>query len=171
MHKETVRRIAIEVAQNFTSLETTASVNAADDLDKGDVFLTLTGTSAEAGDDGETGRGNRACGLITPCRPMTIEAPAGKNPASHVGKLYQVVATRAAKRLTTAGDLTDATCMMVGRIGDRVADPQIVSIAASMPDAVDIETVKKRAGEILRDEFDHLDELRRSLLQETISLF
>ena len=44
------------------------------------LFLTVTGTSAEAGDDGEAGRGNRTSGLITPYRAMTIEAAARKNP-------------------------------------------------------------------------------------------
>lgn len=47
-------------------------INATDN-EKGknikDFYLTLTGTSAEMGDDGSVGRGNRASGLITPCRP------------------------------------------------------------------------------------------------------
>ena len=67
-------------------------VNAADDAARGSFYLTVTGTSAEAGDDGQVGRGNRVGGLITPGRPMTLEAAAGKNPVSHVGKLYNVVA-------------------------------------------------------------------------------
>ncbi|MHA1487030.1 MAG: methionine adenosyltransferase, partial [Promethearchaeota archaeon] len=54
------------------------------------LYLTITGTSAEAGDDGEVGRGNRSNGLITPCRPMSLEAVCGKNPINHVGKLYNV---------------------------------------------------------------------------------
>jgi len=45
-------------------------------------YLTVTGTSAEAGDDGQVGRGNRANGLITPCRPMSLEAVAGKIPSA-----------------------------------------------------------------------------------------
>ena len=42
------------------------------------VYLTVTGTSAEMGDDGQVGRGNRPNGLITPYRPMTLEAAAGR---------------------------------------------------------------------------------------------
>ena len=53
----------------------------------------MTGTSAESGDDGGTGRGNRANGLITPNRPMTMESLAGKNPVTHVGKLYNLLAS------------------------------------------------------------------------------
>jgi S-adenosylmethionine synthetase len=48
-------------------------LNNADRSDMGSVYITVTGTSAEMGDDGETGRGNRANGLITPSRPMSLE--------------------------------------------------------------------------------------------------
>jgi S-adenosylmethionine synthetase len=50
-----------------------ATVNTDDSVETGCVFLTVTGTSAEAGDDGEGGRGNRTGGLITPYRAMTLE--------------------------------------------------------------------------------------------------
>ena len=73
-------------------------VNAADDLTAGAVYLTVTGTSGENGDDGQVGRGNRVNGLITPCRPMSLEAAAGKNPVTHVGKLYNVVAREIAEQ-------------------------------------------------------------------------
>jgi S-adenosylmethionine synthetase len=61
-------------------LEGKVPVNAADDPPTGSVYLTVTGTSAEAGDDGQVGRGNRVNGLITPGRPMSLEAAAGKRP-------------------------------------------------------------------------------------------
>jgi S-adenosylmethionine synthetase len=77
-------------------------VNAADDDERGTVYLTVIGTSAEAGDDAEVGRGNRTSGLITPHRPITLEAAAGKNPVSHVGKLYNLVASRIAAAIIEA---------------------------------------------------------------------
>jgi S-adenosylmethionine synthetase len=54
------------------------TVNAADDPARGSYYLTVTGTSAESGDDGQIGRGNRANGLITPFRLMSLEAVCGK---------------------------------------------------------------------------------------------
>src|SRR5208282_3304614 len=66
-------------------------VNTADDPELGRYYLTVTGLSMEAGDDGSVGRGNRANGLITPCRPMSLEASAGKNPVNHVGKIYNLL--------------------------------------------------------------------------------
>jgi S-adenosylmethionine synthetase len=83
--KASIERFARELAgqHGFTTAE--IAINAADHLPTGAIYLTVTGTSAEAGDDGEVGRGNRVNGLITPYRPMSLEAAAGKNPVTHVG--------------------------------------------------------------------------------------
>jgi S-adenosylmethionine synthetase len=90
-----------------------AVVNAADDVANEKMFLTVTGTSAEGGDDGEAGRGNRSSGLITPYRPMTIESVAGKNPVSHVGKLYNVLAKQISSSITKdVAQASDAECVL-----------------------------------------------------------
>ncbi len=62
-------------------------------------YLTALGTVADTGDVGVTGRGNRINGLITPMRSMSIEAPAGKNPLDHTGKLYGILANRLANKI------------------------------------------------------------------------
>jgi S-adenosylmethionine synthetase len=103
------------------------AVNAAD---KGeDIYLTVTGTSAEMGDDGETGRGNRPNGLIAPGRPMTMEATAGKNPVSHVGKLYNIAAGKAAADIAGLEGVEEAYVYLVSRIGSPLEEPQIKSAA------------------------------------------
>jgi S-adenosylmethionine synthetase len=103
-------------------------VNAADDLAAGRVYLTVTGTSLEAGDDGQVGRGNRLSGLITPCRGMSLEAAAGKNPVTHVGKLYNVLAGRIADRLVRHAGVLEASCLLVSRIGQPVREPWFAQI-------------------------------------------
>ncbi|MCS7385070.1 MAG: methionine adenosyltransferase, partial [archaeon GB-1867-097] len=90
--KEEVKRRIEDLASKITDLSVKVKVNTGDQPDKNIVYLTVTGTSAESGDDGNTGRGNRVNGLITPCRPMSMEATAGKNPVSHIGKLYNILA-------------------------------------------------------------------------------
>jgi S-adenosylmethionine synthetase len=93
-------------------------------VESGAVYLTVTGTSAESGDDGETGRGNRSNGLITPLRPMTLEAVAGKNPVSHVGKLYNVAAGAMAEALVAEiEEVAEAECYLVSRIGAPIDQP------------------------------------------------
>ena len=95
--EQAARQIA-RYARRFTGLELEVDVNRADVDSRRSVYLTVTGTSAEAGDDGQAGRGNRSNGLIAPGRPMTMESVAGKNPVNHVGKLYNLVAGLASTR-------------------------------------------------------------------------
>jgi len=80
--------------------EVEVAVNAADGETADSVYLTVTGLSAEAGDDGQVGRGNRVNGLITPYRPMSLEAAAGKNPVSHLPspEPHRLAGERAAAR-------------------------------------------------------------------------
>lgn len=131
--KIAARQVALEAARGQTDLEVDAVVNAADDLGQRDVFLTVTGTSAEAGDDGEVGRGNRTSGLITPYRPMTLEAAAGKNPVSHVGKLYNLAATEIASRaVREVAWVAEASCVLVSRIGRPIDDPQVIDLRIAL---------------------------------------
>ena len=74
-------------------------LNVRDVPEKDELYLTYTGSSIESGDEGVVGRGNRVNGLITPLRPMNLEGANGKNPVYHVGKLYNLAATRLARRL------------------------------------------------------------------------
>jgi S-adenosylmethionine synthetase len=106
--------------------EVSVELNAAD-APPDSLYLTVTGSSAEAGDDGEAGRGNRANGLITPYRPMTMECVAGKNPVNHVGKLYNLAAGLIADDLVRQVDEIDAAeCYLVSQIGRPIGQPQII---------------------------------------------
>jgi S-adenosylmethionine synthetase len=104
-------------------------VNAADT--QTNIYLTITGTSAEMGDDGETGRGNRANGLITPGRPMTLEAHAGKNPVNHVGKIYNLLAIRAAEDIVRECAIKEAYVYIVSKIGAPLTEPQLKAAKVS----------------------------------------
>ncbi len=168
--KEEARRIALDAARGASSLEIDATVNAADDLARGDVFVTVTGTSAEAGDDGEVGRGNRTSGLITPYRPMTLEAAAGKNPVTHVGKIYNAVAPRVARAVAELPGVAEATCILSSMIGRPVADPAIVDVRIVSSEAV---TAAQRAAirAIVGTELGRLDALRDALVRGEVGLY
>ncbi len=102
-------------------------INVADDYGRGSVYITVTGTSAEAGDDGQVGRGNRVNGLITPYRPMTLEAAAGKNPVSHVGKIYNVAANMIAREVVERFPAVENVYIyLVSQIGRPINEPQLV---------------------------------------------
>lgn len=147
----TIRRLA-EQAAGVHGQHVEVAVNAADDIAAERVYLTVTGTSAEAGDDGQTGRGNRVGGLITPYRPMTLEAAAGKNVVSHVGKSYSIVAHQMANQLVaTCPDVTEATCLLVSRIGQPVDSPHAVELQIRTRDGIPLEHIRDAATGIARD--------------------
>jgi S-adenosylmethionine synthetase len=169
--KETARAVVLAAAQRTSRLEVAVSVNAADDLDRGDLFLTVTGTSAEAGDDGEVGRGNRANGLITPYRPMTMEAAAGKNPATHVGKLYSILAERVSCEVVEHTRATDAVCTLVSRIGQAVDEPQLAEVQVGLNGAGLGLSVRSAIADIVRNQCASLAGLREELLAGRLPVF
>jgi S-adenosylmethionine synthetase len=140
------------------------AVNVADDLARGDLFLTVSGTSAEAGDDGEVGRGNRANGLITPYRPMTLEASAGKNPVTHVGKLYNVLANRIAAALSALSGARDACCVLVSRIGQPIDEPQVVDVRIAPESGEVPASLHEEAAAVVRGQLSALDAVREDIL-------
>jgi S-adenosylmethionine synthetase len=123
-----VRMAVAQIASEELGQGVDIKINQADQDDS--PYLTITGTSAEAGDDGQVGRGNRFGGLITPYRPMSLEAAAGKNPAAHVGKTYHAVAADIAHRLAQETDISESTIRMLSSIGRSVANPEAVHIEA-----------------------------------------
>lgn len=170
-HKDTARRLALESARRITGRSVEVEINTADAAEAGSVFLTVTGTSAEAGDDGEAGRGNKACGLITPYRLMTMESVAGKNPVTHVGKLYNLLAGRIAG--TLAGHLDgvlDAQCVLVSQIGSPVNDPYLADICLVQGSEIDGKRIK-RTGEYVRAGLDAIPKLRADLLAGRLFLY
>lgn len=113
-----------EYAAYKQQIEETLNVTFNPDFDSGFPYMTLSGSSIECGDDGQVGRGNRYNGLITPCRPMTIEAYSGKNNRNHIGKLYSKLAFEKAKQ-TYEATKKPTQVIMVGRIGTPLDTPEI----------------------------------------------
>lgn len=147
--RQRAAELALDAARSVSARPIEIVVNAADDLERGAIYLTVTGTSAESGDDGETGRGNRANGLITPFRPMTLEAAAGKNPVTHVGKVYNVTAQQIAQAVFAGiEEVQEAECYLVSRIGVPIEQPQIAIVRARTVD-----------GQISREMQESVDEI------------
>lgn len=107
------------------------ALNTLDDPSRGagGMYLTVLGTSADGADGGEVGRGNRVNGLISLHRPMSTEAAAGKNPVSHVGKIYNLLAPQMASRVCeVVPGVEEATVWLCSQIGRPIADPWSVAV-------------------------------------------
>ena len=156
---EDVTRAASEIAER----PVTVQVNQADQEDS--VYLTLSGSSAEAGDDGQVGRGNRFGGLITPYRPMSLEAAAGKNPASHVGKTYHAIGYDIGQALISETAATEATVRLLSSIGHPVNEPQVVHVeTAGDADALVVNEIAERC-------FDDWSEVTQRLIRGEYNLY
>jgi S-adenosylmethionine synthetase len=128
-YKEILREHAESIAKKFTSRKVIVQVNTADDINTGSVFMTVTGTSAEMGDDGSVGRGNRCNGLITPNRPMSMEATSGKNPINHIGKIYNILSTMLARECVKEVEgIEEVYIRLLSQIGHPIDQPLVASI-------------------------------------------
>ncbi len=161
-----------EYSSQFTSRKIKAQMNVADNIEAGSVYITVTGTSAEMGDDGAVGRGNRANGLITPNRPMSLEATCGKNPINHVGKLYNLLAMAAAKQIAEeVKGIEEVYIKILSQIGKPVDQPHMASIQVVPKEGADFAKVQSGATEILDEWLANIPRLQQMLFRGEISTY
>ena len=165
-----IKDLVLGLANETTDKEVLVSVNAADDPKKGIYYLTVTGTSAEHGDDGQVGRGNRTNGLITPYRPMTLEAAAGKNPLSHVGKTYNIAARKIVDTLLLEEpDIEQASCYLVSEIGSKITEPLGINLELYSND--NFSSTSKNVGAIVEDVLNQMPTIWKGFLKRKYELY
>ena len=124
----------------------------------GGVYLSCLGTSAEDADSGQVGRGNRVNGLISLNRPLGTEAAAGKNPVSHVGKIYNILSHKLAKEIyENIEGLKEVYVLLLSRIGSPVNVPQMATAQVLLERGRKINDIAGKAEEIFHREFSKLD--------------
>lgn len=117
------------------------------------VYLSLLGTSAEDADSGQVGRGNRVNGLISMNRPIGTEAAAGKNPVSHVGKIYNILAHSLARMVYEEVEgLKEVYILLLSRIGIPINKPQIVSAQILTDGELKLKDVSKKITAVIERE-------------------
>jgi S-adenosylmethionine synthetase len=170
--KEDVTERIKDVATGITPWDVDVHVNTADDLDRSIVYLTVTGTSAEQGDDGNTGRGNRVHGLITPCRPMSLEATAGKNPINHVGKLYNVLARQMAERVYQEVEgISEVYIKVLSQIGKPIDQPLMTDVQLALHKGVSLAQVRGDVESIVTEGLTNIRAISEAIMAGTILLF
>ncbi len=147
--KEELTEKIKDAAKDYTEKDVDVYVNTADDHDRGSVYLTVTGTSADSGDDGSVGRGNRCNGIITPSRPMSMEATSGKNPVNHVGKLYNLMSNLIAQGCYKEVEgVKEVYVKMISQIGKPVSEPRVCSIQVIPEKGYDVSKLEAKANEV-----------------------
>jgi len=174
-HYESVVSDAKEEIDRLVSrveFDTGVKLNSGDDPRRGAFYLTVTGTSAEQGDDGNTGRGNRINGLISPMRQYSMEATAGKNPINHTGKLFNALAILAAEKIVKeVPGIKEAYVRVLSRIGFPIDQPQIASAAVILEKGKKLSGVQGDIESILDDSLKDIRGVTNLILAQRVRLF
>jgi len=170
--KEATNKIH-DFAQRFTDRNLRVYVNTADDYASDIYYLTVSGLSMENGDDGSVGRGNRANGLITPMRPMSLEASAGKNPVTHVGKLYNILAIQVANEIYKMGrgDIVEVNTRILSQIGHPIDMPQAASAKVIYGDNVNRKKYAKEICAIYNEKLANITDLTEMIVSGKVTVF
>lgn len=170
---EEITETISDFASGITDLEVKVQLNTADDYEAGIFYNTVTGLSMENGDDGSVGRGNRVNGLITPFRPMSMEAAAGKNPVTHVGKIYNILAHIISDEIAreAGGDIDEVRVRLLSQIGRPIDSPQIASIQLITADGADLNKWTRESKDITAYWLDNISEITKKIVNGEITVF
>ncbi|RAP45548.1 MAG: S-adenosylmethionine synthetase [Methanosphaera sp. rholeuAM6] len=173
--KEELVDIVKDLASKTTDLNVDTLINTADDETKKDesgYYLTVTGTSAEMGDDGSVGRGNRANGLITPNRPMSMEATSGKNPINHVGKIYNLLSNEITREVVSDVEgVKNIDMIILSQIGKPIDQPRTATAHITTEDGYSIDDVEEDVTRIIDKWLENITDIKDFMLEGKLRTF
>jgi S-adenosylmethionine synthetase len=138
----------------------------------GGIYLTVLGTSADSGDSGQVGRGNRVNGLISLNRPFCSEAAAGKNPVSHVGKIYNVLTYRIAQEVyEEVPEVEEVYVWLLSKIGNPIDHPAVAAAQVIMKGNNSLDKVRREINDVLDCELENIDKFCMELAQGKIQTY
>ncbi|MCL4372267.1 methionine adenosyltransferase [Candidatus Marsarchaeota archaeon] len=169
--KDLVRKEVMDFAKKLSGTEVNVVINNGDSHD-GKVYITKSGLSCEAGDDGSVGRGNRVNGLITPFRHMSLEAAAGKNPINHIGKIYSILSNEIANDIVhNYPQVKECNVSIVSQIGRKIDDPKHLDIKLYTDKPEDVDVLRKKVYDLADESLDNIAYLTQEIAAGKHSMF
>ena len=136
------------------------------------VYLTVLGTSADGADSGQVGRGNKVNGVISLNRPIGAEAAAGKNPVSHVGKIYNALSHQIARSVVEKVPEVAETCIwLLSQIGNPIDQPAIAAAQVVLNSGTSLDEVQGRITEVIDGELANIEDFCKQLTYGKISVW
>lgn len=168
--KHRILEAITQFAGGRTDLRIHGAINCLDDGSKGinGTYLTVLGTSADNADSGEVGRGNKANRVISISRPAGAEAIAGKNPVSHIGKIYNTLSFKLADDIQKqVPDIEEVFVWMYNVIGRPVDDPKAVVVQPLTKNNSELESSQQaQIREIISSNLEKMDAFCKKLLYD-----
>ncbi|MHC1696563.1 MAG: methionine adenosyltransferase [Geobacteraceae bacterium] len=165
--KEAIHSAIQHVAEQFPWFrKTSVHYNTLDQRGRGlgGIYLSLTGTSAEDADSGQVGRGNRVNGVISLNRPMGTEAAAGKNPLSHVGKIYNQLSHKLARNIyQNIGGIREVYVVLLSRIGAPIDRPRMAAVRILPEPGKKVRDMTRDVEELIRRELAEINSFCQAL--------
>jgi S-adenosylmethionine synthetase len=151
----------------------TIDLNTLDAEGRGEdgMYLTVLGTSAEGGDCGQVGRGNKVNGVIALNRPMSTEAAAGKNPIAHVGKIYTFLTHEIAGKIYRGvPGIAEVYVWLCSQIGHPIDKPLIASAQLILDPGIKVADVQKPVEEVMERELAGIYDFTKRLTKGEFSV-
>ncbi len=170
--KNEIEKFVQEKDQSFEKI--IVDINTLDDPERGldGIYLSVLGTSAEDGDSGQVGRGNRVNGVIALNRPMGTEAAAGKNPVSHVGKIYNILTHKLANEIyQNISGIKEVYVWLCSQIGKTIDQPMIATAQLILEDGISIYDVAKPVEDIINQELENIGSFCEDLAKGKYSVW
>ena len=162
----------VEARTNFESVGIQLNTLDVRGRGLGGLYLTVLGTSADSGDSGQVGRGNRVNGLISLNRPFCSEAAAGKNPVSHVGKIYNVLTYKIAQHVyEDVPEVEDVYIWLLSKIGSPIDQPAVAAAQVIMKGNNSLEKARREISEVLDYELENINKFCMELASGKIQTY
>ena len=165
--EEILQEVNSFINERYDYEEVHVYMNTLDQRGKGiaGMYLTVTGTCADGADSGQVGRGNRVNGVIPLNRPTCSEAAAGKNPVSHVGKIYNVLCFKIANEIfQKVPDIKEVYVWLLSQIGKPINQPKLAAVQIATKTG-DVESVRKEVEEVVAEELARIGEFCKELAE------
>lgn len=170
--KNELKEYVLKLTDKYTDRAVVVNVNTADNIEKDSIYLTVTGTSAEMGDDGSVGRGNRCNGLITPNRPMSMEATSGKNPINHIGKIYNLLSSQMANDIVKAvPDIEDVHVRILSQIGKPIDQPLVANAQIVPKVGANFNSMKSEVESVIDDWLSNINMITELVAKGELDTF
>jgi S-adenosylmethionine synthetase len=106
-------------------------------------------------------------------RPMSMEASAGKNPVTHVGKLYNILANQVASEIVKMGrgDIVEVHTRILSQIGHPIDMPQAASANVIYSPNVNRRKYEKEICSIYDQKLAHITDLTDLIVNDKVTVF
>jgi S-adenosylmethionine synthetase len=109
-------------------------------------------------------------GVIPLNRPISNEAAAGKNPVSHVGKIYNLLTHRMADHIyREVSGIDEVYIWLLSQIGKPVDQPKVIAVQLiKKKDELNAKSLSMQIEEIINKELDDIDSFCKLLIEGKI---